>query len=262
MEFEDFTNPKFDEILAKNGWTDEREDEIRIFINDDNYWEIWPGEEKDTFELIAYTEFFNYDFIIKYTASNIERILKSVVNSQAHDDIKKITLDILACDTEIFTPKYLSEGEEIRTTKVKVTAENFDRLISPDFKKIEHEDFCFYEAGLVDSSIYIDKKDQDKAYEKLVNFINKSGEYESISKDRYPDINVLFNEYFETPSVVDDDGNIVNLEQGADQWAVDFLDIIAEFIRKDSYIVMQDDCNILWKITYDGGKANYFIENI
>ena len=262
MAFKDFTNTKFDEILSENGWTDEKEDDLRIFINDDNYWEIWPGEESDTFEFLAYTEFFNYDYVIKYTVVNIEKILMAIVASQAHDDIKKITLDIVDLGAEVISPKYISEGDDVRIVKVSVTAANFDKLIAPEFKKIEKDDFCFYSAGLVESGIYIDKKDQDDAFKTLVTFINQSGEYENVNQERYSDINVLFNEYVETPSVRDDDGNIVNLEQGDEDWAIDFLDVIAEYIRKDSFVILQDDCNILWKIVYDGKKADYFMENI
>jgi len=248
----------FYDRLEQEGWESDEVngcDILQIRNDFDVDCEIWPVEDSPDaleFTFHTYEKRGRFQFRIEHQQQDdfiINRIL-DCYNAESYVAL----IDALLQNPKlaVYVLKFFQheKGGETLVSQQRVTAENLPMLDAPQFEPIDWIDF--YLAGKVSSTLTIPNVHFDAAYQRL------AARYELQFGSLQETIANLF--YYAPP--LDAEGNIIDIPFGGDIWDFEFLDVLKDLFVPNSFIELQDDGNVYWKVVVHPQKIEYFRERL
>ena len=140
--------------------------------------------------------------------------------------------------------------------KQHVSTDNLLTLSVPVFEPIDSID-C-YLAGKIRSSLTLPKAHFDAAFQRLLH----SEQYSQELMRRAGNLPTLIKTFFFRDATFDAEGNITDLPFGGDIWDFHLLEFLKDLFLPNSYIILQDDGNIYWKVVVNPERVEYFRERL
>lgn len=263
MRLIDFNQPLITKSLSKAGWKDDYINEAHklTYHYKDSFWQIGSDEatSEPCIELEVTIKNIRYVFYFEIQ-DQIETLLQWIVAYQHSTQIVEFVQKILTTTSlRIITRKYTGSNDEKRLLIKPITLENLKNLSEPDFVAVAVDEFDFYLACTVKSAVYINKE----YFPKLIELMEKGNyDYQLKQLSHYADFPSFLRNEFSIEVETDKNGNIINLIQCGDDWILDILVKGREYIRKGSFILLQDDGNVFWRIVFDELDVFYFREKL
>ena len=254
----------FYDRLEQEGWESDEVNgcDILLIRNDfDVDCEIWPVEdEPDALEFIfhTYEKRGRFQFRIEHQQQDdfiINRIL-DCYNSESY--IALIDALLQNPKLAVYVLKFYQheKGGETNASKQRVTAENLLTLDAPTFEPIAWIDF--YLAGKVSSTLAIPNAHFDAAYQRLAHSARYNQKHLEDFGSLLDAIPHLF--YYDPP--LDAEGNIIDIPFGSDLWDFEFLELLKDLFVPGSFVILQDDGNVYWKVVVHPDQVEYFREQL
>lgn len=143
-----------------------------------------------------------------------------------------------------------------------LTTDHLSYLFQPKWVPIAAEDFNFYLAAPIETQLTITPENQVLAHKRLLAYVAEHPKSVFFSETLLAteDLSGFFYESSHVKTVLDEEGNIINLKQGGDEWIFWELTKIKDYIVAGSFITIQDDGGVFWKVVYYPDRVAYFRE--
>ena len=254
----------FYDQLEECGWESDEFNGCDVLIaeNDfDIHCEIWPVEEaSDTLEFVfdTYEKQGKFQFYIEHQRQDdfiINRIIQ-FYNAESYAPLIEALLQ--NPNIHISALKFSQERRsgEVSMHKQHVSTDNLLTLSVPVFEPIDSID-C-YLAGKIRSSLTLPKAHFDAAFQRLLH----SEQYSQELMRRAGNLPTFIKTFFFRDATFDAEGNITDLPFGGDIWDFHLLEFLKDLFLPNSYIILQDDGNIYWKVVVNPERVEYFRERL
>ncbi len=163
---------------------------------------------------------------------------------------------LAASDVTLYARKGRGLGYQVSEAETR-------RLVEPRWEDISFEELDFYLAVVLADAVHISRGDSELAHVRLLAQAetNPAGWLSSAEARGSHTLCELFSNDRFVDCELDDQGAIVGLRQGGDDWVLEHLDAIADLVRPGSFFLLQDDATRFWRVDYHG-RARYRGESV
>lgn len=137
-------------------------------------------------------------------------------------------------------------------------------LFQPNWITITNDEFNFYLGTPINTKLLITPKNQALAHQRLLAHIRANPQEFLMGNNLLTTTSL--GDFFEEGSFVkpifDEAKNIIGLEQGGDCWVFWELEMISDLVETGSFILIQDDGAVFWKVIYSQDGVRYFREDL
>lgn len=254
----------FYDRLEQEGWESDEVNGCDILLTRNDYdvdCEIWPVEdEPDALEFIVHTyeKHGRFQFRIEHQQQDdfiINRII-DCCNSESYIPLVDALLQNPKLAVYMLKFYQREKGGETLAFQQRVTADNLLTLDAPLFEPISW--IHFYLAGKVSSTLTIPNAHFAAASQRLANSVRYNQEHSADFGNLQDAIKNLFSS--EPP--LDAEGNIIDIPFGGDIWDFEFLTLLKDLFVPGSFVILQDDGNVYWKVVVHPEQVEYFRERL
>lgn len=238
--------PNVVESLEARFWEREFVNDYEMMILEAEIgWEVEPGSHEDSIVISAISEMGIVELEVQTTAW--ETLCDGLVAHQEDPDPRMFfTFLHKQFPGQVYNLKTI-EDERLRF------AFHPDTVFKPRMVPHEGDLPSFGLAYLVDSALLLPVNQHDRALDRL----SEMHDEEALD---YADLEDFFEKRLGIPAVFNAAGDLIDLEQGGDLWALEEIKALADLMSNDSFVWMQDEGHLFWRIEFEDGAVQVLRE--